>query len=147
TIGGFYRCYLQNPWRGGIGRIRIDCVDRYAFRSLVMPGYTTRGSQMFVFPPFTNRLDIVQVGTQSIPVGTTNATQVVLPAGPATNLAVTVRATGFTNDVPIRLVVTPENGPSGNFDAVIPVSINPAQTNVTVLIPNGTVSTLNAWTR
>ena len=112
-----------------------------------MPSYLTRGAQLFVFPPFTNRLDFVQVGAQSIPVGATNAAQIVLPPGPATNLTVTVRATGFTNDVPIRVVVTPENGPSASFDAVIPVAVNPSQTNVTVLIPSGTVSTLNAWTR
>jgi hypothetical protein len=102
---------------------------------------------MFVFPPFTNRLDIVQVGSQSIPVGATNAAQFQLPAGPATNLNITVRASGFTNDVPIRLVVTPQNGTYTSYDAVIPISGNPAQTNITVLIPNDTVSTINAWTR
>ena len=137
----------SDAYNGSAGRIRIDCLDRLAFRSIAMPVYGSRGSQMFVFPSVTNRLDIVQVGTQSIPVGASNAVQIALPPGPSTNLNVTVRASGFTNDVPIHLVVTPENGPSASFDAVIPVAANPAQTNVIVLIPSGTISTLNAWTR
>lgn len=139
----------QNGWSfaAGNGRIRIDCLDRYAFRSLSMPGNTTRGAKMFVFPPFTNRLDIVQVGERSIPVGTTDFVTVELPPGPTTSLNVTVRASGFTNDVPIRVVLTPENGGSATYDTNIVTTGGPATVSVPVTVPAGTISRLHAWTR
>lgn len=139
----------QNDWghSAGNGRVRIDCQDRYAFRSLNMPGYATRGSQMFVFPPFTNRLDIVQVGEQAIALGTTGGVTIELPPGPSTNLNVTVRVGGFTNDVPIRVVVTPENGSSASYDTNIVTTGSPATVAVNVTIPTGTISRIHAWTR
>ncbi|HEY9172590.1 MAG TPA: hypothetical protein VI136_09935 [Verrucomicrobiae bacterium] len=59
-----------------------------------------------------------------------------------------VQARNFTNDVPIRVVVTPENGPRVEFDAVIPQpSGGPSSTNVPVIIPAGSVCQIHAWTR
>ena len=131
-----------------LGRIRIDCEDRYAFRSLRLTGVATRGAQMFVFPPYSPRLDIVEAGGQVIPAGTTNSVSFNLPPGPSTNIIVRVQATDFTNNIPIRVVVTPENGSSTNYNATIDISQgNPASTNVTVTLPAGTISTIHAWTR
>jgi len=59
-----------------------------------------------------------------------------------------VQARNFTNDVPIRVVVTPESGPSAQFDAIISQgSGNPPSTNVNVIIPAGSVCQIHAWTR
>jgi len=138
--------------RAAGGRIRIDCLDRLLSEACrgepTMAPAATRGSQMIVFPPNNPHLDIVQAAGQTIPVGTTNSVSFELPPGPDTNITVRVQATGFANNVPIRVVVTPENGGSGNFDAVIDLSLgNPGATNVTVTLPSGTVSTIHAWTR
>jgi len=49
--------------------------------------------------------------------------------------------------VPIRVTVTPENGPSASFDAVIQMASNPASTNVAVTIPVGPITRIYTWTR
>jgi hypothetical protein len=103
---------------------------------------------MFVFPAVVPRLDILSVAGQTIPEGTNNAVQLELPEGASTNQTVTVQARNFTNDVPIRVVVTPRNGPSGKFDAVISLaSGNPPSTNVPVVIPAGSVCQIHVWNR
>ena len=102
---------------------------------------------MFVFPPGSNRLDIVQVGNQAIPLGTTDLVSISLPPGQGTNLPVTIRASGFTNDVPIRVVVIPESGSSTNYNSVIATAGGAATASVTVNVPGGTISRIYAWTR
>jgi hypothetical protein len=103
---------------------------------------------LIVFQTNAPRLDIIEVGGQAIPEGTNNAIQLELSAGASTNQTVKVQARNFTNDVPIRVVVTPENGASGSFDAVISRgSGNPPSTTVNVVIPTGSVCQINAWTR
>jgi hypothetical protein len=59
-----------------------------------------------------------------------------------------VQATGFTNDVPIRVKITPENAPSATFDGVILQSSgNPPFADVQVTLPVDTVCHVHAWTR
>ena len=41
-----------------------------------MAGVSTRGSQMFVFPPFTNRLDIITRLVNELHVGSLNVREV-----------------------------------------------------------------------
>ena len=103
---------------------------------------------MYVFPPGNPHLDIIEAAGQSIPPGTTNGVTLTFPPGPDTNITVRVQATNFTNTVPIRVVVTPENSPSSSYDAAISMSQgNPASTNVVVTVPTGMTSTIHAWTR
>jgi hypothetical protein len=137
---------------GGLGRVRIDCTDFTSWRNLSVSGVASRGSRMIVFPAIIPRLDIVEVAGNAIPEGTNNAIQFELSAGASTNQTVKVQARNFTNDVPIRVVVMPENPPSygysGQFDAVIlQASGNPPFTNVPVMIPAGSICHINAWTR
>jgi hypothetical protein len=133
---------------GNPGRIRVDCQDNRAYRSLRLLGSASRGSQMYVFPAIIPRLDLVQVAGQNIPEGTNNPVQFELPSGASTNQTVRVQARNFTNDVPIRVVVTPENGPAGQFDAVISQgSGNPPSATVSVIIPAGSICQVDAWTR
>jgi hypothetical protein len=130
------------------GRIRIDCTDNQAYRTLNLITVASRGSRMIVFPTVIPRLDLVEVAGNAIPEGTNNAVQFELSTGASTNQTVKVQARNFTNDVPIRVVVTPENGPSGSFDAVIlRTSGNPPSTTVNVIIPTGSACQINAWTR
>ena len=131
----------------GQGRIRLDCTNQYSFRFLTMNGAATRGSQLFVFPPFTNRLDIIQAAGITIPEGTNAVIQIELPVGASTNQTVTVQARGFTNDVPITVAVVPENRPSTKYNAVIVMANNPSALTLNVVIPDGTISRIQAWTR
>ena len=103
---------------------------------------------MFVFPPVTPSLDIIEAAGQTIQVGANGKVRVDLPDTASTNQIVKIRAKDFTGVVSINIVVTPENGPSGSFPATIDMSTgNPAIAAVPVIIPAGTVSQICAWTR
>ena len=135
-------------WMGGSGgRVRIDTEDRYAFRSLRFQGRVTQGSQMFVDPPAGGVLNIVEAAGQTIPVPATAGVQVNLPAGSSQNRQVKVAGSGFGANVPIRVVVTPENGASSSYDAEIPIVGGNGQVTVDVVIPVGGVTQIHAWTR
>ena len=139
--------YPYYNWVASAGRVRIDCLDRYAFRSLAMPGYATRGTQMIVFPPVIPRLDITQAAGTTIPLNTNGPVTINLVAGANPTNTVTIRAQDFTNSVPIRVVLTPENGASISYDITLNMTSNPAQTNVTVVFPIGVPTRVDAWTR
>ena len=144
TGGGAFSGYA-----GSGGRIRVDCEDRYAFRSLIMNGVATRGAQMFVFPPAPiARLDIIEAAGNAISEGTGNLVQVDLPANSTTNRTVRVQGRNFTGVVPITVAVIPENRPSTRYDAEIDMNIgNPAAVTLNVVIPDGTISRIQTWTR
>jgi len=129
------------------GRTRLDSLDRLASRQLAMSGRWTRGSQMFVFPSSSPRLDIVEVAGTPIPVGTNNPVSIRLPVGSSATQAVRVQARNFTNDVPITVAVTPESGSSSRFDGVIPFSGDLSLSTVDVTLPLDTVCHLHVWTR
>jgi len=69
-----------------------------------------------------------------------------LPPGPSTNITSVRRPT--QNNVPIRVVVTPENGRFQQLQRDIDISLatRPPPT-FTVTLPSGTISTIHAWTR
>ena len=146
--GGNLRACNIDGFNGPFGRIRIDCPDIQAYRALTMIGNASRGSRMMVFPAVIPALDIIAVAGNAIPEGTNSPVLFELPVGASTNQTVLVQARNYTNDVPIRVLVTPENGPSGTFEAtILQSSGNPPSTNVPVIIPAGRVSQINVWTR
>ena len=136
-------------WSGSCrGRVRIDCTDNQAYRSLNLTGAASRGSRMIVFPTNAPQLYISEVAGNAISEGTNSPVFFELPVGASTNQTVRVQARNFTNDVPIRVVITPENGPRGEFDAtILQTSGNPPFANVPVIIPAGSACQVNAWTR
>ena len=139
---------MYNVVFSGVGRIRIDCTDNQAYRTLNFTGVASRGSRLIVFPTVTPQLDVVEVCGQPIAEGTNNAVTIELAVGASTNQTVKVQARSFTNNVPIRVVVTPENGPSGSFDAtILQASGNPPSATVPVIIPAGSACQIHAWTR
>ena len=129
------------------GRVRLDCEDRYAFRDLRYQGRVSQGAQMFVDPPSTPALHITEAAGQVIPVPAAAGVQVNLPAGSSSDRQVKVAANGFTANVPIVVVVTPETGHSTSYNAEIPVAAGTGQTTVDVVIPAGGVTQIHAWTR
>ena len=145
VVGGSGSLYAQSSTPG---RIRIDCTDRTSYRQLSYNGVASRGSQMFVFPAVQPRLSVIEAAGQTIAEGTQNSVEVDLPAGSSQNRTVKVRARDFTGTVPIRVVVTPENGASTTYDAQLDMSAgNPVDTSVDVVIPVGGISRIQAWTR
>jgi hypothetical protein len=130
------------------GRTRIDSTDRFAHRTLRLTGKGTRGSQMFVFPPGNPKLDIVNAAGTQIPEGTSTPVTVNLPVGSSTDQIIRVQARNFTNDVPIRVKITPENAASATFDGVIAqTSGSPPFADIQVTLPLDTVCYVHAWTR
>jgi len=132
----------------GFGRVRIDCTDDLAYLSLNVAGVASRGWRMFVFPAVIPKLDIIEAAGQVIPVGASSGVQILLPKEASPNQTVIVQARDFTADVPIRVVVTPKNGPSASFDGtILQSSGSPPSATVDVVIPPGSVSQIHVWTR
>lgn len=104
---------------------------------------------MFVFPPGSPRLDIINAAGIAIAEGAASPVSISLPVGSPQTQTVRVQARGFTNDVPIRVKVTPENASSATFDGVIQLSGggNPPFADVEVTLPLDTVCHIHAWTR
>jgi hypothetical protein len=146
------------------GRIRIDSVLRYDPLDPTNPNSRlnltnsnalnldarvwTIGTTMIVFPPTQPRLDIIQVGTNSIPAGTNNLVSITLPPNADTNQLVTVRATDFNTNVLLRVVVTPENGYPTTYDLSIDnTAAGSADVTTPVSLPLNMRAFIHAWTR
>jgi hypothetical protein len=134
---------------GGAGRVRIDSFDRTSLALQVEPSSAlSLGSLMMVFPSPLPRLDITEAAGTVIAEGTAGPVQVLLPFGSSPDRTVTVQARDFGASVPIRVVLTPENGTPVSYDATIDNAAgNPATAIVNVTFPVNTVVQVNAWTR
>lgn len=134
------------------GRLRIDCLDRYAAQSLkaITPSMrsVSIGSQMYVFSAVQPRLEIVQAAGRSIPAPASAAISIALPLGEtATNHIITVQARDFTNDVPITLAIIPQNGHSRAYDVTLAMTNNPALLSIPVTLFTDTTNRVLVWTR
>jgi len=137
-------------YSGGSGRIRIDCMDSRMLAFVFNPNYpaATLGGNMVVIPANSPRLDIIQVAGTNIPVGAGAAVSLMLPQGSSTNQTVTVQASNFGALVPIRVVLTPDNGSCASYLTNIDNSANnPASVTVPVVVPVNAQVLVNAWTR
>jgi len=156
--GGVSCCALSRMV-GGAGRVRIDCIDRRSL-ALTTSGFVieggswspvssqvTVGANMVAIPTNAPRLDITQAGGNTIPLGASAPVFFTLPWGSATNQTVTVQANNFGGVVPIRVVLTPDNGPSSSYDTNIDNTVSPASVTVPVVVPVNVQVQVNAWTR
>ena len=132
---------------GGGGRIRIDCVNRNSMALNCTAGLSSVGANMVAIPTNAPMLDITQVAGTNITVGTNSPVFFVLPLGSSTNQTVTVQASNFGAVVPIRVVLTPDNGPSSSYDTNINNTDSPASVTVPVVVPVNVQVQVNAWTR
>lgn len=132
----------------GMGRTRIDTLDRANLNFNFIPNNTSSvGGFMVVFPSPNPRLDIIEAAGRAIPVDS-GPTQVLLPAGSATTQTIKIQARDFGQVVPISVVITPDNGPSQKYEAVINnTATNPAETSVAVNIPANVLTHVHVWTR
>ena len=141
-------CYYGVNTYAGAGRIRIDCIDRRSLALNCIPSsVATIGGNMVAFPPGAPRLDITQVGTNTISVGASAPVFFTLPWGADTNQTVKVQASGFGSVVPIRVVLTPDYGSSASYDTNIDNTVSPASVTVPVVVPVNVQVQVNAWTR
>ena len=132
---------------GGLGRIRVDCIDRTRL-NLVSQGKFSSGRKLMVLPVSQPRLDITSVAGREIPLGTGSLVSVSLPPGAPEAQTIKVRAKDFSGKVALRVVVTPESGPARSVDFEIDMSTqNPIETVIPISIPIGPVSRINVWTR
>lgn len=129
------------------GRVRIDTENNQGFRNLTYFGYVTRGNRMFVFPPSTPKLHIIEAAGQVIPVGTGSVVSIELPPGSPTAQTVKIRGEGFTGTVPIQLLVTPEHTASTVFELNLDASANPAEVSASITIPTAQLTRIQAWSR
>lgn len=133
---------------GGRGRARVDLIDRSGFAlSSVPTAAMSVGSLMAVFPSTVPRLDIVSVAGNGIGVGAASPLVFTLPLNSTATQAVTVRATNFSGIVPISVVATPDSGNRIVIDTEINADVAPAETTVTINLPQNIAVRIHAWTR
>lgn len=147
TGGGGGNIDARGSFSAGNGRIRIDTTNVDAFRNLQYYGTTTRGTRMFVFPPTTPKLHLVEAAGQTIPVGAPAGITVELPAGSPTTQTVKLRGEGFTGNVQVRVVVTPEHSASTVIDLELNGAANPPEVSTPVTLPIGEPTRIEAWVR
>jgi hypothetical protein len=144
---GALRVFGGNPG-GGLGRIRIDTLNRSAIQfSGNMQQVGTVGANLMVFQSPVPRLDIIDAAGTAIPEGS-GPVLINLPFGSDSNRTVTVQAEGFDAQVPIRVVLTPASGLRVVYDTTIDnVASNPATTIGKVVVPVNNTTLVNTWTR
>lgn len=132
----------------GHGRIRVDTLDRSQMGLNFRPNSTVAiGSLMLVWPNPLPRLDLTEVAGRTVEVGS-GPVQVILPFGAPEQQLIKVRARDFNQVVPVRLVLTPDNGSSRRYDFEINnAAANPAEGSVTVEFPVNTPTHVTVWTR
>lgn len=131
----------------GDGRIRIDTTDRSQLNvGFIPPEVASVGGLMVVFPDPLPRLDIIEVAGRAI-AGDAPA-QVLLPTGSPAAQTLRIRARDFGDVVPIRVVLTPDNGPSSSVEAQIDNgSANPAEATVNVTFPINVLTHVHVFSR
>jgi hypothetical protein len=100
---------------------------------------------MYVFPSVQPHLDITQAAGQSIPIGTGNAVDVLLPKGATNAQSVVVQATSFTNDVPVTVAVIPTDRASITYTALISLTNNPPSVSVPVTLAVDSTNHIMVW--
>lgn len=135
----------------GAGRIRLDAVDYDgAALNYVNPAASlSYGSMLATGLEGTQpRLELVSVAGKDLPTGNVATGFILLPNGSAGDQPVVVRARNFGTQVPVSVVVAPDNGPTVEVPLVIDNrTANPATATVNVPIPANTPVKINVWTR
>lgn len=148
TGGGNGSLNASGQAGGGAGRVRIDTTETLAFRNLSMSGSVTRGTRMFALPAgLQPSLHIVSVAGQAIPMDAAAGVNFELSAGSPAEQTVVIRGLGFTGEVPVQLVVTPQHSASTLYDITLDGSANPPEVSTTITLPEGQITRITAWTR
>ena len=106
--------FLEGDRRGGLGRIRIDSLQRTFSCSL--RGVMTEGFQPIIFPPPGQGIQLAiqslaGVAVNANPSGVLANPDVIIPAQQANPIPIVVRCTNVPLNTEISVVVHPANGP------------------------------------
>lgn len=151
-VSGAMRIYVYNRnGTGGDGRIRIDAIN-YSGVSFAHhnPAHSlSYGSMMATgLEGELPRLELVSVGGRPVPESNIATGFILFPNGTSGAQSVVVRARNFGTQVPVRVVVSADNGSTESFDLLVDnTTANPATSTVTVQIPANSPARINAWTR
>lgn len=147
-VEGAGRIDVRSGGAAGVGRIRVDTIDRTSLNFTFQDNaQTTVGGNLLSFPPVVPRLDTIEVAGNAIPVGGNPAT-FLLPFGSTPNRTVKIQASDFGRAVPIRITLTPDTGERVTVDAEIDNSAGGATVlEVPVVVPVNTLVTVHCWTR
>jgi hypothetical protein len=134
------------------GRVRIDTLDRRGLdfnfgHTSIQNTVASVGAFMVVFPAGLPRLDITRVGDTDIPLDS-GPVVITLAAGAPREQSVKVAARNFKSLVLLRIVATPDHGPSAAFDFELDNSaVDPAEQSFPITIPENVRTVIAAWTR
>lgn len=136
---------------GGVGRIRIDTQNRRAMGLNGLGGageLWTVGSHMVVFLDPMPQLLLTEVAGRTVD-NPDQVFRVLLPVDSPTEQTVQVEASNFDGNVPILVVLTPDNGERRVFEATMDngPGNNPATVEVRVEFLPNVQTTLHVWTR
>ena len=151
-ITGPMRIYVQNRnGTGGSGRIRLDAVNYSGVQlNHHSPALAISYGSMLAtgLEGTLPRLELVSVAGRPVPTNNVATGFILLPNGVSGTQPVVVRAKNFGAQVPIRVVVAPDNGPTTFFDSTVNnTGPNPAEATVTAFIPANSPARINVWTR
>ncbi|MCP5517328.1 MAG: hypothetical protein H7A45_08745 [Verrucomicrobiales bacterium] len=136
---------------GSPGRVRVDAADFSGWQGgAVSPGRSLSYGSMLAtgLEGDLPRLELVSVGGRNLPEGSVANGFILLPNGSAEEQAVVIRAHNFGTQVPVNVVVSPDNGATFMFPGVIDNRAeNPATATITATMPANTPVNVYVWTR
>lgn len=137
---------VRSRGSGGLGRIRVDCLERDGI-AFNFQGVTSVGGNLFGLPTVIPRLETIEVAGNVVPEGAQSPI-FILPFGSTPERTVKIRARDFGKVVPIRITLTPDTGNKVVVNTEIDNSVNnPAEVEVPVTFPVNSKVTVHAWTR
>ncbi len=131
------------------GRVRIDTGDRAGVQVQIfgLGAASSIGSLMQVSLPNNPKLEITNVAGTAIPANS-GAALVSLPGSAPTTQPISLRATGFTATVPVRLVLTPFNGAQVIVDGeIVPNAQGIGTLTLNAAVPGNSTVAVDAWVR
>ena len=151
-VSGGTNSLESNGGYGGNGRVRIETTSTVNAKVIgngqngAIP-VVSYGRSFFVFPPASPQIYFLSAAGTTIPVGTTNSVSISLPSGSPASQMVTLFATNFLGTVPVQIVATPVTGAPYMTNIVLnfPITNSFVQTNVTINVPAGVPTQLNAY--
>lgn len=150
TVTGGGRLWTESPerWSRGIGRVRIDSLNRAGFGFDHRAIYSA-GANLIAQLPVEPVLRVVHVAGQDIPDSLAPGTvRVFLPSGSSATQPVRIRAQLFRSVVPIRITLYPENRDPIEIDDFIDnTSADPTEKEFVIEFPPNTPTRVHVWTR
>ena len=143
------RVYNRNG-TGGAGRVRLDASSFQGSFGSVNPDYSLSYGNMMAtgLEGTLPKLELVSVAGKPLPTNSVATGFVLLPNGSSQTQLVVVRARNFGTIVPVRVVVSPDNGTTQYFDSTVDnTGAASSEKTVTVTIPANTPTKVFAWTR